>query len=72
MYYHNKQVKEAELAWKQALELDPANVETRSNYVSTLNNFGADSNRIHAILQCMGESMSWTHILEIYDGSPAD
>ena len=36
LYYHNKQLKEAELAWKQALELDPSNLDTRSNYVSTL------------------------------------
>ena len=36
LYYHNKQLREAELAWKQALELEPSNVDTRSNYVSTL------------------------------------
>jgi len=36
LYYHNKQLKEAELAWKQALELDPSNLDTRSNYAVLL------------------------------------
>ncbi|XP_020614241.1 transmembrane and TPR repeat-containing protein 1-like, partial [Orbicella faveolata] len=36
LYYHKKQLKEAELAWKQALELDPSNLDTRSNYAVLL------------------------------------
>ena len=34
LYYHNNQLKEAESTWKEALQLAPSNVETRSNYVS--------------------------------------
>ena len=34
LYYHNNQLKEAEATWKEALQLAPSNVETRSNYVS--------------------------------------
>ncbi|KAL9982715.1 hypothetical protein ACROYT_G004793 [Oculina patagonica] len=36
LYYHNKQLREAELAWKQALDLEPSSVETRSNYAILL------------------------------------
>lgn len=36
LYYHNNQLKEAELAWKEALQLEPSNIETRSNYVSKI------------------------------------
>ena len=34
LYYHENLFNEAELAWKEAIQLDPSNVETRSNYVS--------------------------------------
>lgn len=34
LYFHNNQLKEAEVTWKEALQLAPSNVETRSNYVS--------------------------------------
>jgi len=36
LYYHNNQLKEAELAWKEALQLEPSNAETRSNYAILL------------------------------------
>ncbi|XP_068742906.1 protein O-mannosyl-transferase TMTC1-like [Montipora capricornis] len=36
LYYHENQFNEAELAWKEAIQLDPSNVETRSNYAILL------------------------------------
>lgn len=39
LYYHNNQLKEAEATWKEALQLAPSNVETRSNYVSAFSFF---------------------------------
>ncbi|KAJ7390333.1 transmembrane and TPR repeat-containing protein 1-like [Desmophyllum pertusum] len=36
MYYHNKQTRDAEVAWKQALDMEPSDVETRSNYAILL------------------------------------
>ncbi|CAH3117107.1 unnamed protein product [Porites lobata] len=36
LYYHNNQLKEAEATWKEALQLAPSNVETRSNYAILL------------------------------------
>lgn len=36
LYYHNQQLKEAELAWKESIELEPTNIETRSNYAILL------------------------------------
>ena len=36
LYYNNKQLREAELAWGEALVLEPTNTETRSNYVSKM------------------------------------
>ncbi|XP_022794710.1 transmembrane and TPR repeat-containing protein 1-like isoform X1 [Stylophora pistillata] len=49
LYYHNQQLKEAELAWKESLELEPTNTETRSNYAILL----GQTNRLHQAVGVM-------------------
>lgn len=36
LYYHDNRLNEAEVAWKEAIGLDPSNIDTRSNYAILL------------------------------------
>ena len=41
VYYHSNRLTEAESTWKECLELDPKDTQTRSNLVSSVSSFTA-------------------------------